>query len=433
VETEHPGVNWAGNISYSARELCRPDTVPELQELVASASRVRALGSRHSFSSVADSTGVLVDLARLGRSVDIDTETATARISAGIRYGELTPILQRTGFALPNLGSLPHISVAGACATGTHGSGTANRTLGGAVRAVEFVDGTGAQIRLARDPNGQDTEFNGSVVAVGALGIVTELTLDLVPSYDVRQDIYLGLALDRLEDHFAEVMASAYSVSLFLDFKAEVIDKVWQKRLVPAGDTWQPEAEWLGAQLATVPQHPVPGQPADSATPQLGSVGPWNERLPHFRLDFTPSSGRELQSEYLLPASGAVNALSGLRRIGNRLAPLLQVAEIRSVAADDLWLSPAYGTDVIAFHFTWIDDWPAVRAVLPVLEAAFDGLSARPHWGKLFTMPASEVRGRYERLGDFQRLAEHYDPSRKFANDYLDEYVYLQPTGRTAG
>jgi xylitol oxidase len=422
-------VNWAGNISYSATELLRPASVAELQELVAGGDRIRAVGSRHSFSDVADTTGTLVDVAGIGHSIEIDSDAATARISAGMRYGEVTPALQRAGFALPNLGSLPHISVAGACATGTHGSGNGNRILGSAVREVEFVDGSGELVRLSRSeqaPDGLDSSadaFSGSVVSMGALGIMTALTLDLVPSFSVRQDIHRGLPFDHLDEHFDEVMASAYSVSLFLDFRTETIDKVWQKRRVQDGDSWQPAPDYFGAILATEPQHPVPGQFADSATPQLGSIGPWNERLPHFRLEFTPSSGQELQSEYLLDRRHAVAALTGLRPLAGRIAALLRVAEIRTVAADDLWLSEAYQRDLVAFHFTWVDDWPSVRDLLPDLEAAFEGMDVRPHWGKLFTMPAAEVRSRYERLGDFQALAARYDPERKFSNEFLDRYV----------
>jgi xylitol oxidase len=417
-----PGVNWAGNIRYTARELLTPTTLAQLQEMVCTAERVRVLGSRHSFNDIADSPGVLLNLAELRQPVAIDPAAATATVGAGLRYGEVTPQLEAAGFALPNLGSLPHISVAGACATGTHGSGSGNRNLAAAVRSMEFVAADGELVRLDRDEH--PAEFHGAVLGVGAVGPVVSLTLDLRPSFQVRQDVYLDLPYRELDAHFDEIMDAAYSVSLFLDFRSDTVGKVWMKRAVAPGEDWQPEPTWLGARLAESDQHPVPGQLPDSATPQRGDIGPWNERLPHFRLEFVPSSGLELQSEYLLPRGHAVRALAGLRPLSERIAPLLQVAEIRTVAADELWLSPAYQQDVVALHFTWVDDTPAVRALLPALEAVLDPLEGRPHWGKVFTTPPGRVRELYPRMADFVELVRRYDPDGRFGNTFLETYVY---------
>lgn len=415
-----PGVNWAGNVKYSASDLVRPASLDELQQIVADADRLRVVGSRHSFSTVADTTGVLLDLSGLRRDVQIDPARRTAVVTGASRYGEITPSLQNAGFALPNLGSLPHISIAGACATGTHGSGNGNATLGSAVRGVTFVRADGELVRLERDV---DPDFHGAVLALGALGAVTEYTLDLQPAFQMRQDVYLGLPYATLEAEFDEIMAEAYSVSLFLDFAGDRLDKAWLKRRVDSDDA-PPAADWLGATLARTDQHPVPGHPAGSATPQCGLVGPWNERLPHFRLEFVPSSGVELQSEYLLPRRHAVAAIEALRGLGASIAELLQIAEIRTVAADELWLSPAYGRDVVAFHFTWVDDWPAVSQLLPRLEGALAGWEPRPHWGKLFTTPADQVRGWFDQLPAFAGLAARHDPNRKFGNEFLETFVY---------
>ena len=416
-----PGVNWAGNITYSASDLVRPASLAELQQIVADADRLRVVGSRHSFSTVADTTGVLLDLSDLRRDVQIDPDRRTAVVTGASRYGEITPRLAADGFALPNLGSLPHISIAGACATGTHGSGDGNATLGSAVRSITFVQADGELVRLER---GLDPDFHGAVLALGALGAVTEYTLDLQPAFQMRQEVYLGMPYTALEERFDEIMAEAYSVSLFLDFTGDRLDKAWLKRRVDPSDTEPAATDWLGATLARTDQHPVPGHPADSATPQCGQVGPWNERLPHFRLEFVPSSGVELQSEYLVPRQHALAAISALRGMGRSIAALLQIAEIRTVAADDLWLSPACGRDVVAFHFTWVDDWPAVSQLLPRLEAALAEWEPRPHWGKLFTTPAGRVRELFDRLPAFARLAAKHDPNRKFGNDFLETYVY---------
>jgi xylitol oxidase len=155
----------------------------------------------------------------------------------------------------------------------------------------------------------------------------------------------------------------------------------------------------------------------------MGIVGPWYERLPHFRMDFTPSSGEELQTEYFVPRHHALAALHEVGRIREQVAPLLQISEIRTIAADDLWMSPCYEQDCVAFHFTWVQDWEAVKAVLPMLEEQLAPFDARPHWGKLFTMPAARVQSFYTKLPDFQQLLRQYDPQGKFRNTFLDTYI----------
>jgi xylitol oxidase len=163
--------------------------------------------------------------------------------------------------------------------------------------------------------------------------------------------------------------------------------------------------------------------PAESCTPQLGVVGPWHERLPHFRMEFTPSAGDELQTDYLVPRAHAWDALVAIAALRERVAPLLQVAEVRSVAADELWMSPGSGRPCVSFHFTWRPDWPAVRALLPAIEERLDPLGARPHWGKLFTVPASRLRALYPRRDAFVALARSLDPRGRFRNAFLDAYV----------
>jgi xylitol oxidase len=415
-----PHRNWSQNLTYTAQRLFQPSSVEQLQELVAGQPRLRALGSRHSFNDVADTDGVLVSVAGLPRRVEIDPATSTAIVSGGLRYAQITPALVAAGFALPNTGSLPHISIAGACATGTHGSGVANRNLPSAVNAVEFVDGQGELRRLSRADDGD--RFAGSVLALGALGIVTSFTLDLLPNFAVRQHVYLDLALAEALANLEEILGAAYSVSLFTALRDDAFDTVWLKHL--AEDPRPIPPIWHGARLAEFAQHPVPGHDPTAATEQLGRPGPWNERLPHFRAEFVPSDGDEVQSEYLLPRENAQSALSALFAIRQILRPALMVCEIRTVAADDLWLSPAYGRDVVALHFTWFNEWTAVRPALVALENALDGLGARGHWGKLAVTEPAVVRADYERLADFQALAAEFDPERRFGNRFLETYVY---------
>jgi alditol oxidase len=420
--------NWAGNVTFGAERFHVPASVAELQDLVSRSRQVRALGTGHSFNALADTPGDLVSLAGLPREVDVDTANASVTVGAGLAYGDVAVELNAAGRALHNLGSLPHISVAGACATGTHGSGERNGNLATAVSAVEMVTADGDLVTVSRDDD-QD-RFPGAVVGLGALGIVTRMTLETLPAFDVRQYVYDDLPLEQVTGHFDEIADSAYSVSLFTDWRGPGFRQVWLKRRTDAADAWEPEPRWMGGLLADGPRHPVPGMDPAHCTEQMGVPGPWHERLPHFRLKFTPSSGDELQSEYLLPRESAVEGLHALRPIAGLIAPVLRICEIRTIAADELWLSPSYRRDSVAFHFTWLKDWAAVKEVLGEIEERLAPMHARPHWGKLFRTPPEAMSGLYPRLDDFRQLMSCYDPAAKFRNDLLDRYFVPQGLSR---
>jgi xylitol oxidase len=413
------GVNWSGNVTFSARALHEPKSVDELRRLVASSSRLRPLGTRHSFSTVADTTGDLVSVARLPRRIEVDDEARTVTVSAGLRFGEIAPELDRAGWALANLGSLPHISVGGACATGTHGSGAGNGVLAASVAAVEFVAATGDLVTLRRGDEG----FEGAVVALGRLGVVTALTLDVRPRYEIRQVVHLGLPGDAAIEHVNDLLAGGYSVSLFSGWGDPLEFQVLTKHLADDGAPAAELAERLGATAAGGPWHPVPGMPPENSTDQLGVPGPWYARLPHFKLEFTPSSGEELQSEYFVARADATAALRAVASVAGLVAPILQVGEIRAIAGDDLWLSPASGGDVVAIHFTWIPDMPAVLPALGALEEQLAPFGARPHWGKVFTTPPDVVRRVYPRVPDAAALARRLDPDGVFRNGFVEEYL----------
>jgi xylitol oxidase len=415
------GTNWAGNHTYVARALHEPGSLGELQEVVRRGRSLRVLGSRHSFNDIADTTGDLVSLARMPRVFELDPAASTMTVDGGVRYGELCGPLDAAGFALHNLASLPHISVAGACATATHGSGDRNGNLATAVTAVELLRADGETVTLSRaaDPE----TFPGAVVGLGALGVVTRVTLQLQPTFQVRQDLYEDLPLASVVDHFDEITALAGSVSLFTEWRGPVFEEVWLKRRVDPETTFEPPPTLHGATRATVPIHPIRRMPADACTEQLGVPGPWHERLPHFRMDHTPSAGAELQTEYLMPRRHAVGALIAVDGLRDRIAPLLQVSEVRTVEADDLWMSTAVGRESVALHFTWQPDWPGVREVLPALEAALAPFDPRPHWGKLSTMAPEAIRAAYPRLPDFVALVDRFDPDGTFRNDYVRRVV----------
>ena len=418
--TEH---NWAGNVAFTGR-IATPTTVDELRALVTDAApgTLRPLGTRHSFSRIADTPGTLLSTAALAEpaEVRVSADRASVSVPAGIRYGELARVLEREGLALANLASLPHISVAGAVSTGTHGSGVGNGSLATAVKGLELVDGTGEMVTLRRG----DAGFAGAVVALGALGVVTRVELEVEPSFAVAQTVYRELPFDGVLEHVDEVTSLGYSVSLFTTWAdPEVIDQLWLKRRVDT-DAAAP-AEVLGAPPSPGPVHPIAGVDPVHCTAQQDAPGPWFDRLPHFRLEFTPSNGEELQTEYLVPRAAALDALRAVRSLAEELRPLVQVTEIRRIAADELWLSGAYGTDAVAIHFTWVPDQPAVEAALPRLEQSLLPLGARPHWGKVFLAGAEALAPLYPRLDDFRALVRHHDPRGVFLNDFLREKIGL--------
>ncbi|TDV55135.1 D-arabinono-1,4-lactone oxidase [Actinophytocola oryzae] len=393
--------NWAGNVAYQAREVTRPRSVDALRALVAERARVRALGSRHSFSEVADGPGTLVSLEELPDEITVDGSQVV--VPAATRYGVLAEFLAAHDLALPNMASLPHISVAGAVATGTHGSGDANGCLSTSVAGLELVTASGGLRTVWRG----DPEFNGSVVALGALGIVTRVTLNVRSAFEVRQQVYVDVPWSDVVGDLDAVFASGYSVSVFTDWAAPA--QVWVKSL---------DAVTLPFKPAEGPVHMLAGESVAAVTEQGGVPGRWLDRLPHFRLGHKPSAGAELQSEYLLPRESAVTALERVRSMSDRITPLLQISELRTVAEDDLWLSGAGGRDVLGVHFTWKLDVPGVTAVLPAVEEALLPLGARPHWGKVFH--THDVAPLYPRWTDFAELRAHHDPNGKFTNPFLD-------------
>jgi alditol oxidase len=420
-QTRAAKVNWAGNHTYRAGTIHEPASIDELQDFVRRSPAIRALGTRHAFNDVTDSRGDLVSLRRLPRRLEIDKTEATVTIDGGLTYGELCGALDAAGLALHNLASLPHISVAGACATATHGSGNRHGTLATAVRGVSLVRADGELAVF--DSSSPDGALDGAVVGLGALGIATSLTLGLGPAAPMRQDVFEDLPFAGFGDRFDAVSASGDSVSWFTDWSAPAFHQVWVKRRVD-DRTGDDVPALAGTRRATVAHHPIPGYPAEACTSQLGSVGPWHERLPHFRLDHRPSAGAELQSEYLMARSDAPAALEALAAIASRLAPATLVSEVRTVAADRHWLSPCTGRDTVAVHFTWIPDWAVVEPMLVEVERALRPFAPRPHWGKLFSVPADELRPRYPNRGRFVTLARSLDPDGKFRNPFVDAYVF---------
>jgi xylitol oxidase len=358
----------------------------------------------------------------MDKVLSLDAQAKTVTIPANMSYGQLAPYLHEHGFALHNLASLPHISVAGACATATHGSGEKNGNLATSCSAFEMITASGDIVKLSRKQDGEG--FLGSVVGLGALGVVTKITLDLLPTFMVKQYVYENLPLSELQEHFDAIEATGYSVSLFTDWQKKRINEVWIKSRVEPGQSFNATADFFGAKLAARNLHPIAELSAENCTEQMGIPGPWYERLPHFRMGFTPSAGNELQAEYFVPRRHAVEATLAIERIRDQVTPHLLITEIRTIAADDFWMSPCHKQPSVTIHFTLKPDWPAVRNLLPVIERELAPFQVRPHWGKLFTIPPEQLKARYEKLPDFLELAKKYDPHGKFRNDFLNTNIF---------
>ena len=411
--------NWSGNYVYSTDRLLRPATVAEVQGEVRATRGLRVLGSRHSFNGIADSTVEQVSVESM-KGMELDRAARTVTVGGGVRYGELAPWLDARGFALHNLASLPHITVAGACSTGTHGSGVRNGNLATAVRGLEVVDGRGRVVALGPG----DPRLAGAVVGLGVMGAVTRVTLAVEPTFEMRQVVYLSLPFAELERNFDAVMGAGYSVSLFTDWQGGQATQVWIKSKVEPGKAFAMAPEFFGAKLATRKMHPILDHPAEFTTDQMGVPGPWYERMPHFLMRFTPSSGQELQTEYFVPREQGMAAIRAVEGMRDEIAPHLFISEVRTIGADELWMSMAYRRDSVALHFTWKPEWEAVRPILPKIEARLEPFGVRPHWAKLFTMSPGVVAGRYARMGEFRALAGEMDPEGRFRNAFAERYVF---------
>jgi len=421
AQEKRPLTNWAGNLTYGTSHVYAPSSVEQVQEFVKGKSQLRALGSRHSFNAIADSKQNLISTAALNKMVSIDKVENQVTVEAGIKYGELCKYLDEQGYALHNLASLPHISIGGACATATHGSGVRNGNLATGVSAIEFVKADGELVTLTR----KDGDLlNGAVVGLGALGVVTKITLDLLPTFTMQQVVYRNLPMKELESNFEAIMSSGYSVSLFTDWKNKNINEVWIKSRLDGNTVNSFPSELYGAKLATRNMHPIEDQPAENCTEQMGVPGIWYERMPHFKMGFTPSAGKELQAEYFVPFERAYDALMAVEELHDKITPHVYISEIRCVAQDDLWMSPCYKKKCVAIHTTWKQEWEAVVHLLPLVEKKLAPFHPTPHWAKLFTLAPSLLQSRIQKLDDFKQLMHHYDPNGKFRNEFIDRNLF---------
>jgi alditol oxidase len=413
--------NWAGNYTYRAEKLHAPANLDELRRIVHSSRQLRAIGTRHCFNRIADTTAALVSLEHFKRIEEPDRANNAVTLQAGVTCAELCRFLHERGFAIQNTASLLQVSVLGAIMTATHGSGDPIRNLSNLLRAMTIVSADGTVRTLSRETEGE--RFNGMVVSLGALGVVVDLTIDIVPGFQMAQVVYENLPFDALRSNFNAITASGYSVSLFTDWQSDCINQVWVKRKEHNGRA-SFDPTFFGAISATRKLHPIASMSAENCTPQLATRVASFMCLPHFVPDGTPSAGVELQAEYFVPRARALQAIDAVSNLRTQIAPLILISEIRTVAADNLWLSPCYRQDSVGIHFTLRRDQPSVERLLMRVESALAPFQPRPHWGKLFCIAPRELQSRYERLDDFRQLADTFDPEKKFRNEFLSTNVF---------
>jgi len=414
--------NWAGNLTYSTSKLTNAMSTDEVKAFIRQHKKFKPLGTRHCFNNIADSKDEFLSLTQAQPDIAINAVNNTVTVNAGIRYGTLAEYLHNHGYALHNLASLPHISVAGSCATATHGSGVKNGNLSSAVVGLELITATGETKQLSKDKDGE--AFNAAVVNLGALGVVTKVTLHILPTFMVRQNVFENLSMHQLEHNFDAIMGAGYSVSLFTDWANKNVSEVWVKSKVMPGETYKPLADFYGAKPATKNVHPIIALDAINCTEQMGLPGPWHDRLPHFRMGFTPSSGKELQTEYFVPREHSYQAVMAVEKLNAQITPHLLITEIRCIDADDLWMSPCYHQPSTTIHFTWKPEWDAVKKLMPLVEEALAPFNPKPHWGKLFTMPYSHLAPRYTKMAEFKKMVKEYDPNGVFTNDFLSRNIW---------
>ena len=400
--------NWATNIDFHDAKTLHPQSIEELASIVSSSPNVRVRGTAHCFNTIADTNHTAVVLDAMPKQLTINVVSKTATVSAGLIYSEISELLEAQGWAIHNLASLPHITIGGATATGTHGSGIKNGALHTSIRSVELMRPDGTLHKLTR---GVDEEFYAVIVGLGLTGIAVSFELDIEPTFQIMQTIYGELPLKVFGENIIEILSGAYSVSFFSTWDDDQVCEIWYKSKTT------PPATYFGASARTEKAHPIFGEDATAATEQFGQPGPWHLRLPHFKIGQTPSAGKELQSEFFVDSKNAAAAFAAFHAISKDFRHKVLVTEIRSVAADDYWMSPAYGRESVAFHCTWMLD-DEVPHLVSLIEAVLQPFSFRPHVGKVFNVGSYHLRKVLPKFDEFREYVMKTDPGGKFQNDF---------------
>ncbi|MFG1791261.1 D-arabinono-1,4-lactone oxidase [Nocardia sp. NPDC049149] len=423
-------VNWAGDQRCAPAAIATPHTSDELAEILAQAGdagqTVRVAGAGHSFTDAVLTDGVLVDLANLNRVLDVDTATGLVRVEAGSTLNAVSNALHGHGLTFPNLGDIDVQTVAGATATGTHGTGATLQNLSAALHSIELMlaDGSRVELNAETDPDG----WRAARVSVGALGVVTAATLQLVPSFvleGVERPVPVEDVLDELDtyidnnQHF-EFYMFAHS-PLAMTKRNNTVDLPEQ----PRGKA----VDWFADILMS-----------NYTFDALCKLGRWQPRLVpwihrgaayagsyrrqvdrSYRVFASPRLLRFTEMEYAIPREHSAEAIRAIKALSTKFDTPMPI-EVRWVAPDDAFLSPASGRDTcyIAVHqYRGMPYEPYFRAC----EAVFDTFNGRPHWGKRHFQTADTLRERYPDWDRFAEVRQRFDPKGRFSNAYLNRVL----------
>jgi FAD-linked oxidoreductase len=423
--------NWARNQTCAPAELARPGTEAGLVEVVKRASsagqRVKPAGAGHSFTSIACTDGVLVDLSGYGRVLDHDAATGQVTVEAGIPLHRLSEELDRRGLALENMGDIDRQSIAGATQTATHGTGLRYRNLSSQIVGMRLVTGDGTV--LAATPDENPEVFACARAGLGALGLVSTLTLQCVPAFRlhaVEEPVPVDEVLADLDDLVAE---HDHYEFYWVPHTRWALTKRNRRTDAPA----RPRSglrEWVDDMALGNYAFGVLcrlGRWRPEAIPRLAKIIPSTGRLDYVdrsdRVFTSPRRVRFYEMEYAVPREALPEALNRVRRLVDELGtPLSFPVEVRVVAGDDIPLSTAYGreTGYIAVH---VYQGTAYDAYFSGVERIMDSYGGRPHWGKLHYQRSETLAPRYPRWDEFQAVRARLDPEGRFANPYLDRVL----------
>ncbi|KAI1700234.1 d-arabinono-1,4-lactone oxidase domain-containing protein [Ditylenchus destructor] len=366
--------NWGNNFRFSTQNIQYPTSVEEVQQIVRNANKLRVVGTRHSFSKIADSPNTMLSTLALKNIIGFDPTVPSITVQAGITYTDLNPFL-------PNYG-----------------------------------------------PN--DPELKAIAVGLGAFGVITQVELEVEPTFNLTNYVFVNMPEQDIYDHFDEIENLGYSVQLFTDFSTPgVWDQVWVWVRSDENSNVGNMQNLYGATRTHEQVTAIEALPPTYLMEQ-GKEQPWYYGLVDYHLGLSGFDGAEIQSEYFMPYENAIPAIQAVSNFSDLIAPRVYTMLIRTIKGDDLWMSESFNETTVAIHFTWKPNMTAVMEVLPQIEQALLPYGARPHWGKVFAQGPETYLHRYPKLNQWKQLAETLDPTHKFRNKFLEDTVF---TGSSSG
>uniref|UniRef100_A0A915D0Y3 FAD-binding PCMH-type domain-containing protein n=1 Tax=Ditylenchus dipsaci TaxID=166011 RepID=A0A915D0Y3_9BILA len=422
-----PLLNWGGNFNFSTQDIKYPTTTAGVQQLVKECKgKIRPVGTRHSFSEIANTNDTLICLVHMNLILSVDPSVPSVTVQAGITYTDLIPFLQSIGLAIPMMASLGEISIAGAINTAVHGSGAGIGNLATQVLGLQMVLADGSVVQYSKGQN--DTELAAATVGLGALGIVTQVTLQAQPTYNLAINVFENMDMSVLDTQLYNITHSGYAINMWSTFGTPgVLDQVWITTKVDSNgvNAYGNVSQLYGAPAATAQSSPIAALPPTYVVPQMGIVGPYYERLTDYDLGLSGQEGQQTQSEYYVDFDDFVPALKALQTLSAEINAVVYVALFRITEKDELWMSPQYKKTTMAIHFSWQPKLDQVMALLPKIEAALAPFNPIPHWGKLYTLKPEQYLPLLPKYPEWREQVELHDPTHKFRNKWLEENIFV--------